>query len=73
MIESILASIFTEYGAFTTFLILTIGLMVHTVKKLFDHVKTLETVIIEIIPKNTAIITKLVEKLEGGSHDRDSD
>ena len=63
MMEQILNVIFSEYGAFTGFLVLTNGILLGTIRVLWKRNESLSNKLIDTVENNTRVITQLVDKL----------
>jgi hypothetical protein len=64
MIETFLQTVFSEYGAFVLFLVLTNGGLAATIRVLYKQNTHLSNKLLETVENNTRVLTQIVDKLE---------
>jgi len=64
MFEEFINTVMSEYGIFTSFLILTDVVLIYTIKVLWTRNEDLSNKFIDTVENNTRVITQLVDKID---------
>ena len=67
MIENLLQSIMSEYGVFVGFLVATNGLLLYTIKILYNQNISLGNKLLKTIEQNTRVMTQIVDRLDSNA------
>lgn len=68
MIENLLTTIFTEYGALVTLSVLTNAILAYTIRILWNQNTHLSNKLLETVANNTKVLTQIVDKLDADEH-----
>jgi len=72
MLEKLIDIVFTEYGVFVTFLVLTVLAEGFVIKILWDRNKFLGDKIVDIIESNVRVLTILEERINASTQNDNS-
>lgn len=64
ILEQVLRSILSEYGIFVLFLVISHGVLLYTIRTLWEQNLHLSGKLLDTVETNTKVLTQIINKLE---------